>query len=118
MYNLVESNFLPYSLWDLTTANATALRTTVNYKMIVGDADGQEGSNERFRDHLVSLNINPQYQVLPGVEHQGGQYLAEGSGLAFLDNHFATVPEPALAAALAPMLLLAVGRRRRARRKA
>jgi hypothetical protein len=88
MYNLVESIFLPYSLWDLTSANASALRTTVNYKMIVGDADSQYQSNTRFRDHLLSLEIDPHFQVLPGVEHQGGAYLADGSGVSFLSAHF------------------------------
>jgi enterochelin esterase-like enzyme len=91
MYNLVEANFRPYSLWDLTTANADLIRTGINYKMIVGDADFTETSNERFRDHLVSLGIDPHYQVLPGVEHLGGQYVAEGSGLRFLSDHFASV---------------------------
>ncbi len=77
MYNTVEANWLLFSLWDQTTANAAALRTTVNYKMIVGDKDSQYQSNVRFRDHLLSLNIDPHFQVLPGVEHQGGSYLSE-----------------------------------------
>jgi enterochelin esterase-like enzyme len=110
MYNNTESNFLPYSLWDLTTANATAIRTTINYKMLVGDADGQQNSNQRFRDHLLSLNIDPHYQVLPGIAHVQGDYFAEGSGLEFLDNHFASVPEPGGAAV---MLLFATALRRR-----
>jgi esterase/lipase superfamily enzyme len=107
MYDEVEANFIPYSLWDQTAANATALRTTVNYKMIVGDADSQMNSNTRFRDYLVSLGIDPQFQILPGVEHLAGEYLNEGSGLAFLDDHFATVPEPGgilALTALAPLL--------------
>ena len=90
MYNAMEANFLPYSLWDLTTANAAALRSDVNYKMIVGDADSQYQSNVRFRDHLQSLGIDPQFQVLPGVEHVGGAYLSEGSGVRFLSEHFAS----------------------------
>jgi hypothetical protein len=81
--------------------------------MIVGDADGQEGSNERFRDHLLSLNINPHYQVLPGVQHEGGAYLAEGSGLAFLANHFASVPEPTAAWAAITLTATHTLRRRR-----
>jgi S-formylglutathione hydrolase FrmB len=89
MYNGVEANFVPYSLWDQTAENAAALRTTVNYKMIVGDADGQLNSNTRFRDNLLSLQIEPHFQTLPGVEHLGGSYLTEGSGLRFLSAHFA-----------------------------
>ena len=88
MYSDVEANWLPYSLWDVTTANAAALKTTVNYKMIVGDADSQYQSNTRFRDHVVSLGIDPHFQVLPGVEHLGGSYVSEGSGLRFLSQHF------------------------------
>jgi hypothetical protein len=63
--------------------------------MIVGDADPQEGSNERFRDYLLSLGIEPHYQVLPGVAHIGGSYFAEGSNVRFLGEHFNSVPEPA-----------------------
>jgi endo-1,4-beta-xylanase len=91
MYNGVETNFSPFSLWDLTAASAEALRTTVNYKMIVGDADSQYQSNIRFRDRLIALGIDPHFQVLPGVEHQGGSYVSEGSGLRYLSNHFATM---------------------------
>ena len=111
MYNDVESNWIPFSLWDQTAANANALRTTVNYKMIVGDADPQEGSNERFRDYLISLNIDPQYQVLPGVGHVATSYLNEGSGLNFLDDHFASVPEPGAIGLLAAALLISARRR-------
>ena len=113
MYNLNEAHFLPYSLWTLTANNANALRTTVNYKMIVGDADPQEASNERFRDYLLTLNIDPHYQVLPGVAHVGGQYFAEGSAVRFLGDHFASVPEPSAATiALLAALLIRVRRRR------
>jgi S-formylglutathione hydrolase FrmB len=90
MYDGVQSNFTPYSLWDQTAANATTIKSDVNYKMIVGDADSQYQSNIRFRDNLVSLGIDPQFQVLPGVEHVGGSYLTEGSGLRFLSAHFAS----------------------------
>lgn len=89
MYNGVQTNFTPYSLWDQTAANATALKNDVNYKMIVGDADSQYQSNIRFRDNLLSLGIDPQFQVLAGVGHVGGSYLTEGSGLRFLSAHFA-----------------------------
>lgn len=88
MYDNVETNWLPYSIYDVTAANAEAIRTTVNYKQIIGDADGHRAGNEIFRDYLLSLGIDPQYQVLPGVTHSGGLYLDEGSGLAFLSDHF------------------------------
>ncbi len=91
MYNSDKPNFLPYSLWDVTDANAAALKTQVNYKMIVGDADSQYQSNTRFRDHLLGLGIDPHFQVLPGVEHVAGSYLTDGSGLRFLSDHFTSV---------------------------
>jgi hypothetical protein len=75
----------------VTTSNAAALRSQVNFKMIVGDQDAQQQSNLRFRDHLQSLGIDPHFQVLPGVEHVGGAYLSEGSGLRFLSQHFASM---------------------------
>jgi enterochelin esterase-like enzyme len=112
MYNDVEANWLPYSLWDLTASNATALRNTVDYKMIVGDEDPQMGSNVTFRNFLQGLNIDPQFQVLPGVEHLGGQYFQEGSALAFLVDHFNTVPEPGAAVTLLAAGALVLNARR------
>lgn len=88
MYDVVEANFLPYSTWDVTRANAATLRNQVAFKMIVGDEDSQEQGNIRFSDHLHDLGIDPHFQVLPGTEHQGGAYLSEGSGLRFLSEHF------------------------------
>ena len=113
MYNNVEANFVPYSLWDQTGLHANELRTMVNYKMIVGDADGQQQSNQRFRDFLLSLNIDPHYQVLPGVAHLGDDYFEEGSGLEFLDDHFASVPEPSAAWTLSATVIAIVVRARR-----
>ena len=95
MYNGMEANFLPYSLWDLTAAGAAALRDTVNYKMIVGDADSQYQSNLLFRRNLIFLGIEPNFQVLPGVEHLAGSYVSDGSGLRFLSAHFAANYQPA-----------------------
>ena len=89
MYNSAEADFLPYSLWSVATANATAIREGVNFKMIVGDADSQYQSNVRFRDHLLGLGIDPQFDVLPDVEHIGGAYLSDGTGLRFLSQHLA-----------------------------
>jgi endo-1,4-beta-xylanase len=90
MYNSNKSNFLPYSLWDVTDANAAAIKSQLNYKMIVGDADSQYQSNTRFRDHLIGLGIDPHFQVLLGVEHVAGSYLTDGSGLRFLSDHFSS----------------------------
>jgi endo-1,4-beta-xylanase len=90
MYDNVEANWLPYSLWDRTASSAAAIRSLVNYKMIVGDADPQLQSNIRFRNHLTALGIEPHFQQLPGVTHVSDAYLNEGSGLEFLDQHFAT----------------------------
>ena len=127
MYNTSEANFRPYSLWDLTGQNAATLRAQVSYKMIVGSADGQQQSNVRFRDYLSSLSIDPHYQVLPGITHNGTAYFAEGSGLRFLEDQFARgdgpgrtkytmvqIPEPGSLALLA--IGIVVGLSARARR--
>ena len=94
MYNEVESNWLPYSLWDRSAASASILANQMNYMMVVGDADPQMGSNVQFRSYLNSLGVFPQWVVLPGVDHNGASYAAEGTGMRFLDQHFNSVPEP------------------------
>lgn len=88
MYGNVEGNFLPYSLWDLSAQNAPALASQVDYMMLVGDADPQLQSNTRFRTYLSSLGVNPQFQILPGIAHDGRAYYAQGAGLQFLADHF------------------------------
>jgi enterochelin esterase-like enzyme len=105
MYNNVEANWLPYSLWDQTKANAAAIAATVNYKLVCGDHDGQLNNNKIFRDYLLSLGIDPKFEVLTNVGHGGTMYIQEGTGLRFLNDHFlrgrqgssptvAFVPEP------------------------
>jgi len=89
MYNSTESNFIPYSLWDQTDLHAMTIKTDVNYKMIVGDADSQLGSNTRWRDHLIGLGIDPHFQLLPGVQHVQSSYASDGTGIKYLSDHFA-----------------------------
>jgi S-formylglutathione hydrolase FrmB len=122
MYNDVEANFLPYSIWDTTAANASKIATTVDYKMVCGSLDGQLANNETFANYLLSLGINPQFQILPGVAHGGSMYIQNGTGLAFLNQHFlnernmqhmaAAVPEPSAWVLLASASLGLVGCRR------
>jgi hypothetical protein len=88
MYNMQEANWLPYSVYDATRANAAAIDSMVNYKMIAGDADGHIRGMVRFRDLLISLGIDPQFELIPGVSHLGGLYLRDGTGLRFLNDHF------------------------------
>lgn len=129
MYNNVEANWLPYSLWDQTSANAAKIAATVNYKMIVGDHDGQMANNLKFRDFLLSKGIDPKFQVAVNVGHGGSMYIKEGSGLTFLHQHFlskraaaagvklAAVPEPAAAGLLAMAGVALMPRRRSSRRQ-
>ena len=88
MYNNVQANFTPYSLWDKTKSNAATIAATVDYKMVCGDHDGQLANNVTFANYLTSLGIDPKFQVLTNVGHGGTMYIAEGTGLKFLNDHF------------------------------
>ena len=122
MYNNVESNWLPYSLWDQTAARAATIAATVDYKMVCGDHDGQLANNVTFSNYLLSLGIDPKFQVLTNVGHGGTMYIQEGSGLAFLNQHFLrarksgpslrAVPEPTALALGVAAALLRLRRRR------
>jgi hypothetical protein len=94
----------------------------VDYKMVCGDLDGQLANNETFANYLLSLGINPQFQILPGVAHGGSMYIQNGTGLAFLNQHFlnernlhhtaGVVPEPSAWVLIASASLGLIGRRR------
>lgn len=115
MYDTVENNWRPYSLWDLSAQNASAL-AQMNYLMVVGDEDGLEQGNVRFRNYLNTLGVFPEFHILPGVPHAGGAYFNEGTVLQFLGDHFAaSVPEPggAIVIASAAAALACCGRRGR-----
>jgi endo-1,4-beta-xylanase len=130
MYNGVESNFTPYSLWDQTALNAPMISRYLDYQMLVGDADPQMQSNTRFRDYLHTLGIQPDFRILPGINHDGRAYFANGTGLRFLADHFARqnnsglpqrdrfvlLPEPNAGAWLFISLPLAMRRRAPQRR--
>jgi enterochelin esterase-like enzyme len=127
MYNDVEANFLPYSLWDTTTANASAIAAKMDYKMDCGDHDGQLSNNLKFANYLISLGIDPQFQILPGVGHGGSMYIQNGAGVAFLNQHFLNewqsargghailtsraVPEPSAWVLAVSVFLVLTGRR-------
>jgi enterochelin esterase-like enzyme len=88
MYNNVEANWLPYSLWDTTAANSASIAARVDYKMLCGDKDGQLANNKKFANYLISLGIDPQFQILPGVAHGGSMYMQNGTAIIFLSQHF------------------------------
>jgi S-formylglutathione hydrolase FrmB len=131
MYNNVQGNFTPYSLWDLTAQNAELMRTRLDMLMICGGADTLLARNRQYNDYLESLGIDVPMHEIPGIGHDGGALYQTGLGLTFLDQHFRAVggpigdsirppgfdntvllPEPALAV---PLVLLALGVRRRRR---
>lgn len=93
MYNNVEANWVPYSIYEQSDENAEALALMVNYKMIIGDADPHRNANFRFSDYLLSLGVDPQLTVLPGVKHSNSLYLNDGTGLRFLSDHFSGIQE-------------------------
>lgn len=88
MYFNIEANWLEHSVFEQSAANSAALALTVNYKMIIGDADAHWRENQRFSDYLSSLGVDTQLTWLAGVKHSNDAYLNDGSGLRFLSDHF------------------------------
>jgi endo-1,4-beta-xylanase len=134
MYNNVQANFTPYSVWDLTALNHELMRTQLDMLMICGAADTLLARNRQYNEYLESLGIDVPLHEIPGVGHDGAALFSTGLGLAFLDQHFRTVggpihgpifpkgfdntvllPEPA---SMATLVLLAAAARRRRRRTA
>ena len=133
MYNNVQANFTPFSLWDLTDDNHKLMRAQLEMLMICGGADTLLARNVQYNDYLASLGIDVPMHVIPGVGHDGRALYQTGLGLAFLDQHFrepappihgpvrpalphqvVLAPEPAAALVGVVGLALAARRRRRA----
>jgi enterochelin esterase-like enzyme len=94
MYNDQESNFLPYSAWEMSRRNARELRERTDYLMVVGDEDQEFQNNIRFRDYLKTLDVTPEFVVLHGFGHNGRAYADEGTGMRFLSKHFERAAAP------------------------
>src|SRR5205823_7098627 len=71
MYDSNLEHFLPYSVWDLSRRHAKELREQVAYLMVVGDQDQEFEHNLEFRDFLKTLDVRPDFVVLPGFGHNG-----------------------------------------------
>jgi endo-1,4-beta-xylanase len=59
---------------DLAKANADKVRGKVRLLLIVGDKDPTLGSHAPVIDALKELKIDHEFQVLPGVDHNLGDY--------------------------------------------
>jgi hypothetical protein len=94
MYNNVQGNFTPFSLWDLTAQNYELMRTRLDMLMICGGADTLLARNRQYNDYLESLGIDVPMHEIPGVGHDGAALYRTGLGLAFLDEHFRNVAPP------------------------
>jgi hypothetical protein len=90
----VQSNFTPYSVWDLTAQNYELMRTRLDMLMICGTADTLLARNRQYNDYLESLGIDVPMHEIPGVGHDGAALYSTGLGLAFLDQHFRSVGGP------------------------
>jgi len=87
MFNDDIENFKPFSVWELSKANAGKL-AQVEYLIVVGDQDQEYKNNVRFHEFLSSIGIKHQFVVLPGFGHYGPRYAEEGTGTRFLSNFF------------------------------
>jgi hypothetical protein len=94
MYNNVQANFTPYSLWDLTAQNHALMRAQLDMLMICGGADTLLARNLEYNDYLSSLGIDVPIHVIPGVGHDGRALYQTGIGLSFLDQHFREAAQP------------------------
>src|SRR5215472_2147740 len=70
MFNDDIENFKPFSVWELSKANAGKL-AQVEYLIVVGDQDQEYKNNVRFHEFLSSIGIKHQFVVLPGFGHYG-----------------------------------------------
>lgn len=60
--------------WVLARDNAAKVKGRLAMRLYVGDKDGTFKSHGPFVDHLKSLELAADLQVLEGVEHNPGQY--------------------------------------------
>ncbi len=94
MYNNIQSNFTPFSLWDLTASNYPLMQSHLDMLMICGAADTLLARNIQYNNYLESLGIEVPFHNIPGVGHDGRALYATGIGLEFLDEHFRDVASP------------------------
>jgi endo-1,4-beta-xylanase len=94
MYNNVEANFTPFSLWDVTAQNHELMRARLDMLMICGAADTLLARNRQYNVYLETLGIDVPLHEIPGVGHDGAALYRTGRGLAFLDQHFRSVGGP------------------------
>jgi enterochelin esterase-like enzyme len=97
MYNSIQANFTPFSVYDQTQINAPLIASLdVKYRMLIGGDDTLLTSNQNFNTFL-NAQLNPlgvpniPLTVVPGIAHDGKAMYETGIGLDFLSDHFAGV---------------------------
>ncbi len=98
MYNSVETNFTPYSVYDQTLLNAqTIAGLNVRFRMLIGGNDTLLNVNQSYNQYLNNILMplgvaNIPLEVVPGIGHDGKRMFETGIGLQFLNQHFTHTP--------------------------
>ena len=71
VYGGDQRYFMEQSPWRLVEQNASAIRSSVEVRMILGELDLITPNNIRFSEHLKDLNIDHQVIIIPDVGHDG-----------------------------------------------
>lgn len=96
MYNSVQANFTPYSVYDQFQLNAATIADSLKIRMLVGGDDPIQTSNQNLNSYLNTLLTplgmpNIPLTVVPGIDHDGKLMFETGIGREFIDDHFGSV---------------------------
>lgn len=96
MYNNVQANFTPYSVYDQIQLNAETIAEQLKIRMLVGGNDPIQASNQNLNtflnNQLAPHGIpNITLTIVPGIGHDGKRMFETGLGLEFINDHFASI---------------------------